>query len=183
MQHNTYEYPKSSFLGMPKDVSIIMRKILGNQNVLRLLYYTNPDCLDRTKYPDVTTAQVQEMITNEQILTVPKVKIDQGDIKRNYLRVTFDSFTPNNTNTFYRDHVVEVRIICHFDTWNLLDFDQRPYRLAGEIDAMLADQRLTGIGLLTFLGASQDVYDIEYGGLTLRYLAVRGDEDKKRPLA
>jgi len=30
MQHNTYEYPKSSFLGMPKDVSIIMKKVLNN---------------------------------------------------------------------------------------------------------------------------------------------------------
>jgi len=65
--------------------------------------------------------------------------VDDNGIKRNYLRITFDSFTQNATNDFYRDHVVEVRIVCHFDTWNLLDFDQRPYRLAGEIDAMLAN--------------------------------------------
>ena len=109
-------------------------------------------------------------------------KVDDNGIKRNYLRITFDSFTQNATNDFYRDHVVEVRIVCHFDTWNLLDFDQRPYRLAGEIDAMLANQRLSGIGLLTFLGADQDVYNIEYGGLTLRYLAIRGEEDRKNPL-
>ena len=183
MKANQYEYPKSSFLGMPKDVSIIMRKILGNQNVLRLLYYTAPDCLDRQKYQDVGTPQIQEMIASEQIMTVPKMKVDEDGIKRSYLRVTFDTFTPNGTNPFYRDHIVEVRLICHFDTWNLQDFDQRPYRLAGEIDSMLADQRLTGIGLLTFVGADQDVYDIEYGGLTLRYLAVRGNEDKVRPLS
>lgn len=182
MQHNTYEYPKSSFLGMPKDVSIIMKKVLNNQNVLRLLYYNTPDCLDRQKYSDIGSTEIEEMIKNEQILTVPKIKVDDSGIKRNYLRITFDSFTQNATNDFYRDHVVEVRIVCHFDTWNLLDFDQRPYRLAGEIDAMLANQRLSGIGLLTFLGADQDVYNIEYGGLTLRYLAIRGEEDRKNPL-
>ena len=182
MRVDTYEYPKSSFLGATKDMSIIMRKILGNQNLLRLLYYTAPDCLDRKKYPEVGTKEVQEMIETEQILTIPKLKVDSEGIKRSYLRVTFDSFTPNPTNPFYRDHIVEVRAICHFDTWNMEDFNQRPYRIAGEIDSMLAEQRLTGIGLLNFMGADQDVYNIEYGGLTLRYLAVRGDEDKKRPL-
>lgn len=183
MKVNTYEYPKSSFLGMPKDAAAIMRKIISNQNVLRLLYYNAPDCLDRQKYPDVTTKDIQEMIKAEQILTIPRVKIDQDGIKHSYLRVTFNSFTPNVKNNFYRDHVVEVRLICHFDDWNLLDFDQRPYRLAGEIDAMLANQRFSGIGLLTFVGANQDVYNSEYAGLTLRYLAVRGNEDKVNPLS
>lgn len=183
MQHNTYEYPRSSFLGMPKDASLILKKVLGNQNVLRLLYYNAPDCLDRQKYPDVTSEQVQEMIKSEQITTIPKIKVDDDGIKRNYLRVTFDSFTPNMENDFYRDHVVEIRVVCHFDLWNLLDFDQRLYRLAGEIDAMLANQRLSGIGLLTFMGADQNVYNDEYGGLTLRYLAIRGNEDRKNPLS
>ena len=40
-----YEYPKSSFLGMAKDTSLIIEKILSSKKVLRLLYYTSPDCL------------------------------------------------------------------------------------------------------------------------------------------
>jgi hypothetical protein len=30
MKANTYEYPKSSFLGMSKDIAFIMNKILSN---------------------------------------------------------------------------------------------------------------------------------------------------------
>lgn len=177
MKINTYEYPQSSFLGMAKDTSLIMNKILSNKKVLKLLYYTTQDW---EKKPDVTSAQIAEMFESKQISNVPKLKIDPD--KRTYLRLAFDSFTPNATNTFYRDHIVEIRIICHFDDWNLKDFELRPYRIAGEIDAMLDKQHLTGIGKLTFLGANQDVYNEEFGGVTLRYLAIRGHEDEVNPL-
>lgn len=164
---------------MAKDTSLIMQKILSNKKVLRLLYYTSPDCLERSK-PDLTSEQIKEMFTSKQISNVPKVKIDAD--KKTYLRVTFDSFTPNSTNTFYRDHIVEIKIICHFDDWDLKDFELRPYRIAGEIDSMLDKQHLTGIGELTFISADQDIYDEEYGGITLRYLAIRGNEDKNPKL-
>lgn len=165
---------------MAKDTSLIMQKILSNKRVLRLLYYTSPDCLEKTK-SDLTSEQIKEMFTSKQISNVPKVKIDAD--KKTYLRVTFDSFTPNGTNTFYRDHIVEIKIICHFDDWDLKDFELRPYRIAGEIDAMLDKQHLTGIGELTFISADQDIYDEEYGGVTLRYLAIRGHEDENPKLS
>lgn len=180
MKKNTYEYPKSSFLGMPKDTALIMDKILNNKNVLRLLYYTSADCLERKTYKDITEEQINEMLISKQISNIPKVKIDSD--KKTYLRITFDSFTPNTTNTFYRDHIVEIKIICHFDDWDLKNFELRPFRIAGEIDAMLNGQHLTGIGELTFLNADSDIYDEEYGGVTIRYLAVRGHEDEINPL-
>ena len=177
MKVNTYEYPKSSFLGMAKDTALIMDKILGNKKVLKLLYYNGKDW---KKKPDLTEEQKTEMFETKQIWNTPQILIDRED--KTYLRVTFDAFTPNATNTFYRDHIVEIKIICHFDNWALGNYELRPYRIAGEIDSMLDGQRLTGIGLLQFIGADQDVYDQEFGGITLRYLAVRGNEDKVNSL-
>lgn len=178
MKKNQYEFPKSSFLGIAKDTALIMDKILSNKRVLKLLYYTSPDCLTK---PDLTSAQIKEMFTNHQISNVPQIKIDRDD--KTYLRVTFGAFTPNSENTFYRDHIVEIKIICHFDNWDLGDYELRPYRLAGEIDAMIQGQHLTGIGLMNLIQADQDIYDNEFGGITLQYLAVRGDEDRKHPLS
>lgn len=165
---------------MAKDTSIIINKILANKNVLRLLYYTSPDCLEWGRDKDLTSAQIKDLFESKQISNIPKVTIDKD--KKTYLRVTFDSFTPNATNTFYRDHIVEIKIICHFNDWDLKDFELRPYRIAGEIDSMLDQQKLTGIGELNFLSADQDIYDEEYGGITLRYLAIRGHEDDINPL-
>lgn len=165
---------------MAKDTSLIIEKILSNKKVLRLLYYNSPDCLEWKSDKDLTPAQIKEMFATKQISNVPKVKIDKE--KKTYLRISFDAFTPNATNEYYRDHIVEIKIICHFDDWDLKDFELRPYRIAGEIDSMLDKQHLTGIGELNFLGADQDIYDEEYGGITLRYLAIRGHEDDVNPV-
>lgn len=173
MKKNQYEYPKSSFLGMAKDTSLIINKILSNKLVLKLLYYTTADWQSK---PDLTSEQIKSLFENKQISNIPKVIVDKE--KANYLRITYDAFTPNATNTFYRDHIIEIKIICHFEDWDINDFELRPYRIAGELDSMLDGQHLTGIGQLTFIGADQDVYDDEFGGVTLRYLAIRGNEDK-----
>lgn len=177
MQKNTYEYPKSSFLGIQKDSAIIAKKILENRNIQKLLFYTSPDCLSK-KEP--TSEQIKNMFDTQQISFVPKLEID--DTKKTYIRITYHSFSPNSTNTFYRNNVIDIQIICHYETWNMGNFELRPYRIAGEIDAMLNGARLSGIGLLQFTAGDQILYDDIYGGVVLQYLAIRGEEDKINPL-
>lgn len=176
MKVNTYEYPKSSFLGLAKDTAILMDKILSNQNVLKLMYYNRPDVMINPAVPTVTSDQIKEMLENGQISNVPLVTVDKE--KKNYIRLTFDSFTPNATNSFYKDHIVEIKIICHYDNWSLMDYEIRPYRLAGEIDAMFNGAKFTGIGELNFMYADENLYNNILGGITLKYLAVRGHEDE-----
>ena len=176
MKANTYEYPKSSFLGLAKDTALIVDKIIKNQNVLKLMYYNKPNVLVDPSVPFVTQAQIKELFTNGQITNVPRIKVNP--YKDSYLIITFDSFTPNASNPFYRDHVVEIKVLCNYDYWPLLDYEIRPYRLAGEIDAMLNGAKLTGIGELNFMYADENLYDNIMGGVTLKYLAVRGHEDE-----
>lgn len=176
MKNNTYEYPKSSFLGMSKDTAIIMNKLLSDAELLKLLYYMDRDW---SRKSTLTPAQQQELFDRKIISCIPKVEIDP-DIQT-YVRISYDSFTPSG-NDFYRDHLVEIKIICHFGVWDLGNFEMRPYRIAGEIDALLDKKKLTGIGELQFLGADQDIYDEEFGGITLRYLAIRGHEDDVNPI-
>ena len=61
MKKDTYEYPKSSFLGMSKDTALIMSKILSNKNILKLLYYTTND---KDKMEDLNSNQVKSLISN-----------------------------------------------------------------------------------------------------------------------
>jgi hypothetical protein len=44
---------------------------------------------------------------------------------------------------------------------------------------MLENKRLTGIGTLSFVGASQMVLNDEFAGVSLMYSATQGEEDKK----
>ena len=173
-----YEYPKSALLGMPKDAALIMNKILSNQNVLKLLAYNTRDWKQK---PDVTGPMIKEMFETKQISSAPKVKVERPE--KTYLRLIYGNVVRNSTNPEYRDNVFGIDIICHYDNWELGDFDLRPYRIAGEIDSMLDKTHLTGIGLLEFVSLNPYIYDEEFAGVTLTYLAIRGNEDKVRPLA
>ena len=174
MKADTYIEAHSSFLGVPKDIAYIMNMLLKNQNLLKLLWYSVPDCLSK---PGVTAEQIAEMLKTEQISTKPRVKVDEEE--KTYLIVTFDNYSPNDTNTFYRDHNIEIRIITHFNLWSLPDNKIRIYQAAGEVDSMLNGAKMSGIGITNFVNATQDVYDEEHVGLTLTYRVVRGTEDKK----
>ena len=173
MKIQNYSYPKSSFLSVEKDMSIITSTLLKNERLKRLLHYTTKDCLDR---PNLTEDQSIGLI-GKNVKLVPKLYVDGSVL--NYIIVSFDNFTRNNINPEFRDNIIEFDIICHFDQWQLKDFQLRPYRIAAEIDSMLDGKHLTGIGELEFLGANQMILTDEYAGLCLMYSAIHGEEDKK----
>ena len=168
-----YKIPKSSFLSLDKDFSIIVDKFLSNERLKRLLYYTTPDALTR---PNLTEEQSLALF-GTHVKLVPKIYIDKNCLC--YVIVRFDDFMPNATNPQFRDNAVIFNIVCHYDQWQLQDCALRPYKIAAEIDSMLNQQRLTGIGKLEFAGAMQTVYTDEFAGFNLRYKAIHGEEDKK----
>ena len=172
MKIQNYIYPKSSFLSAEKDMNIIVDRMLKNDRLKKMLYYTTKDCLER---PKVTDDQALEMF-GKNIKIVPKLYVDGSVL--NYIIISFDNFSKNNTNPEFRDNIIEFDIICHFDQWTLKDFQLRPYRIAAEIDSMFDEKHLTGIGTLKFLGANQMILTDEYAGLCLMYVAVHGEEDK-----
>lgn len=176
MKIQNYTYPKSSFLSMEKDMSIIIDHILKNERLKKLLHYTTRDCLDR---PNLTNDETYDLFGKE-IKIIPKLYIDGSVL--NYIIIGFNDFTPNDNNPEFRDNIIEFHIVCHFDQWHMKDFELRPYKIAAEIDAMFNDQHLTGIGTLQFLTANRNVINNEYAGITLKYWAVHGEEDKKKML-
>jgi len=49
MKIENYQFPKSSFLSIEKDLSIITNLMLKNDRLKKLLYYTTPNALDKAK--------------------------------------------------------------------------------------------------------------------------------------
>ena len=174
MKKEVYSYPKSSFLSTEKDTSIIVNMMMKNDRLKKMLYYTSRDCLSK---PKLTEDQTLELF-GKQIKLVPKLYVD--DTVQNYIIVSFDNFSQNDTNPEFRDNLIEFDIICHFDQWHMKDFELRPYKIAAELDSMFDRKHLTGIGELQFVGANQMVYTDEFAGICLMYIAVHGEEDKKR---
>lgn len=166
-------YPnKSSFLSINKDMELIVKKILSNTNIKKMLFYPVKQCL---QMPELNQEETLSLINNN-IKIVPKIPID-SDLKT-YIVITCDNFIENETNEEFRDNVICFDVICHYDTWNLGDFNLRPYRIVGELDAMFNNAHLTGIGELQFLGANQLIINDEFGGISLMYQTIHGEEDK-----
>lgn len=174
MKVENYSFPpKSSFLSTEKDTALIVREILKNERLKKLLYRNEKYCLS-DQCPNLDKEETLELLDNH-ILLVPKLKIDKNI--KTYLVISFDDFVPNAENPQYRDSVITFEVICHFDYWNLGDFQLRPYKIAGELDSMFNEKVLTGLGHVQFLGANQQNYNSEFGGLILMYSAIHGKED------
>lgn len=174
MKIDGVKIPKSSFLSIEKDAGIIVDRICANERLKRLLYYTTPDAMER---PNLTDDQMYELF-KKNIKLVPKVYVD-GSIL-NYLIISFDKFVTNDTNPEFRNNLIEFDIICNFDQWHLKDYQLRPFRIAAELDSILSDTHLTGIGKLEYVDAELFVLNDYYGGVCLTYQAIHGEEDKKR---
>lgn len=168
MKIESYSFPQSSFLAVEKDMGLLVDHFIKNERLKKLIYYDVPNALDQ---PNVPQDKTLEMF-GKQIKIVPKLKVDKPEFC--YIVISFDNFTPNMTNPAFRDNIISFDIVCHFDQWNLKNFQLRPYKIAAEIDSMFNNKKLTGIGKIEFLGANQIVLSDEFAGLTLMYQTVHG---------
>ena len=173
MKKATYQFPKSSFISIEKDMGTIIDMMLKNNRLKKLLYYNLENCLFQE---DLTEDQSLELIEDGYIRMVPKLYVDKDIL--NYIIISFDNFTPNMTNPEFRDNIISFDIICHFNQWQMPNFQLRPYKIAAEIDTLFNNRHLSGIGELQFLGANQILINDEFGGISLMYSAVHGEDDK-----
>lgn len=165
-------YQDSSFLSIEKDTALIIQKIMEDNELKKLLFYNTKDCLSK---PELNQEQTYSLI-NKQIKIIPKLPIESKEFA--CVAISFDSYTPNMTNPQFRDSVVSFDIFCPYSIWDLGDFKQRPYKIAGRIDARLNNQKLTGIGTLQFLGSNYINVNKDVGVITLMYSAIHGTDDK-----
>lgn len=168
---DVFDQPQSSFLVIDKDLEKIANKMLTNPRLLKLLHYRTADAMSK---PNLTSKEKVSLIGNE-IKIIPKVDIDKECPI--FVIIVFDNFMPNASNTEFRDCTVSFDILCHPDHWNLGNFALRPYKIAGEIDAMFNKAKMTGIGVLEFVGASNLMLNEQLMGLSLMYRSVQSTED------
>lgn len=180
----------SSFLSCEKDIEEILRKLFISSKpysdiLKRLLVINTKDCLDNTeslvvekKLEEMSLAKLRQ---EGYIKLEPKLKFGEHEEIKSYIIVTCDNFTPNATNPHYRDCTVTFDIICHTDYWDLGNYRVRPLKIAGYIDGILNNARLSGIGRFQFMACDQLVLNETLTGYTLMYRAIHGNDDKLPP--
>lgn len=177
----------SSFLSFEKDIETILRKLFIESNpyseiLKRLLVINTKDCLDNLESPAIKEKLKQMSLAKLRqegyIKLEPKIAMPEHEEVKSYIIVSCDSFSPNNDNPYYRDCTVNFTIVCHLDCWDLGNYRIRPLKIAGFIDGILNEAKLSGIGTFNFVGCDEVVYNEDLAGYTLIYRAIHGNDDK-----
>lgn len=178
---------QASFLSSEKDTETILNKLFIKSKpysdiLKRLLIIDQPDCLDpnQMEYQNlINQYSIHKMKDEKYILVVPRLEYMMHEKFKSQILIEFDDFVPTS-NTHYRDCVISFTIMCPLVKWELEDYKLRPMQIAGYIDGILNNTKLSGIGTLQFMGANQIILDEEHAGISLRYVATHGNDDKER---
>lgn len=177
---------QSSFLSCEKDTETILRKLFiesqpYSDTLKRLLVINMPDCLTNEEN-EVYQKKVKEMSLSElvkqgYVKTTPKIRLEENAEIKAYMIISFDNFLPSS-NPQFRDCTVHFDIVCHSDYWGMNNYQLRPLKIAGYIDGILNNAKLSGIGTFQFLGCTEIVLDENLSGYCLTFSAVHGSDDK-----
>ena len=177
---------QSSFLSCEKDTEIILRKLFVesrpySDDLKRLLVMNTKECLDDKTTPiylkKLEEMKLPQLIQQQYITFNPEIQLEEYSEVKSFINITYDDFLPNATNPQFRDYTLTIVIMSLLEYWDLGNYRQRPTKIAGFIDGILDNSRLTGIGAFQFIGGSEIAYP-DWGGYVLMYRAVHGSDDR-----
>lgn len=159
-----YSAKKKSFSDIGQNLHIIARRLLRNEDLLKLLIHSENNALNVP-----LTDEQKENAFGDQIRIVPIVEKSE-DIK-NYIIIQFGGFSPQNqdTSSIYKGYFLSFDIICNVDNWMMNDYTPRPYKIMAEIDKEIGQTKLDSLGPVAFAAANNLVINEEMSGFTLIY--------------
>ena len=130
----------TNFQNLGMTVMKITTELLNNQDLCKLLYYTNEDPLNQ---PDITNTK--ESLFNKNIHIVPAIPIEDYD--GSYLNVVVDTIsTMGSKGSAFNTVSIRFDILCPIDLWAIHSTQLRPFAIMSEIDKFMRLSKKTGIG-------------------------------------
>ena len=177
---------KSSFLSCEKDTETIIKKLFVDSRpysdeLKRLLIINTKDCLDDKTNPvykaKIDATSVADLGEQGYVRLSPKLDFGENEEVKSYIVISYDNFVPNDVSPHFRDCVIMIDILCHTDYWDLGNYRLRPLKIAGYIDGILNNAKLSGIGTLQMIGCNELVLSENLSGYCLMYAAMHGSDD------
>lgn len=162
----------SSFASVENTLSKVVERLMKNDRLKRLLYYTDRHALG---LPRLNQEQSYSLL-NHQLRIVPKLTIEHD--AKPFVIISLDNFVPFEDQTTFRSFQLSFDILVPFEFWQLDNFKLRPYAIAGEIDGMINNDFVIGTQVADFQGAKQLILNESLGGLSLFYNVETYKDDK-----
>lgn len=143
----------------------IVQRLEANQNLLKLLYYTDKNPLSNT---DLTEQQIKEEVFEKLIKIVPRVGPKETSTSIIAIRVV--SADKNSTNDEFRDILIQIEVFTPLTQWIMKGTQLRPFAILGEIQKSLDNKTVNGLGKikggdfkLNFLTDEISCYEQSFG--------------------
>ena len=122
----------------------IVKHLMSNQSLLKLLYYTDKDPLDGD---NLTQEQIQNEIYEKLIIIIPRVGPKETAKSLISLRVVRGNL--NRSNDEFRDIQINIEVFVPLTQWIIKDSNLRPFAIMGEIQKSLCGKKINGLGKIS----------------------------------
>ena len=131
-----------------KDIGVnaqyIIKRLLANQNLLKLLYYTDKDPLS---HEDLTEEQIQNEVFGKLVKIVPRVGPKETAHSIIALRIARARGLASNNE--FKNVTISVEVFVPMTQWIIKDTNLRPFAIMGEVQESLNNKKIEGLGKLT----------------------------------
>ena len=123
------------------NLQYIVKRLFANQDLLKLLYYTDKDPLSGA---DLTKEQIQNEVFEKLIKIVPRV--GPHETAHSVVAVRVARGRGLEANSEFKNIVIGVEIFVPLTQWIIKDTNLRPFAIMGEIQKSLDGKKIEGLG-------------------------------------
>jgi hypothetical protein len=137
----------------------VAKKLLKNQDLLKLLINTDLDPLNKEKHPDIIDGST---ILHKNIRVIPLLQAEEVTTESTIV-LLFRSGTPNSTNAENENLSLLVSVYCPFKEWAITGDTMRPFAIMSEVRKSLQNKRINGLGEIRYEGFNVSNLSTEMG--------------------
>lgn len=119
----------------------IVKRLMANDNLVNLLYYTDKDPLSQ---PHLTDQEKKEKVFEKLIKIVPRV--GPKETANSIIAIRVVNGSKLNSNTEFRNVKIAVEVFVPLTQWIIKDTNLRPFAILGEIENSLEGKTVNGLG-------------------------------------
>lgn len=150
------------------NLQLITKRLLANQNLLKLLYYTDKDPLNQS---DIDDTIIHEEIFDTLIKIVPRLK--PRETARSIVALRVVRGRKISTNDEFQNIEIAFEIFVPLTQWIIKDVSLRPFLIMSEIEKSLDNKTINGLGKMqsggfdiNFLTDEMSCYEMTFNIVT-----------------
>lgn len=132
---------------MGENLQTIVKRLTANQNLLKLLYYTDKDPFNNQ---DLDEETIKTKVFNKLIKIVPK--LDPKETATSIISFRVVRGRKTSINGEFNNITINFEVFVPLTQWIIKDVSLRPFLIMSEIEKSLDGKTINGLGKMECMG-------------------------------